>query len=92
MIGNNTVAVGCAGAGSGGQWSRTTWLNMSYDIMVVIEGGDRALVLARTLVRANKKTDLPFSSDRKATFVFRRDPDGKWRCVIDNSYGTELLA
>lgn len=67
-------------------------LDVSQGDMVVIEGGDTALVLARTLVRANKKTDLPFSSDRKATFVFRRDPDGKWRCVIDNSYGTELLA
>ena len=61
------------------------YLNDNY------EGGDTALVLANTLVRAKQKADSEFAIDRKATYVFRRYPDGKWRCVIDNSYGTGLL-
>jgi ketosteroid isomerase-like protein len=28
---------------------------------------------------------------RRATYVFRRGDEGKWLCVIDNSYGTGLL-
>ena len=29
---------------------------------------------------------------RFATYVFRHDQVGEWRCAIDNSYGTSLLA
>lgn len=58
--------------------------------MVVIEAGDTALVIANTLLKANEKTDSPFSMDRHATYVFKKLND-EWRCVIDNSYGTELL-
>ncbi len=29
---------------------------------------------------------------RRATYVFRKETDGQWRCTIDNSYGTALLA
>ena len=28
---------------------------------------------------------------RRATYVFRREADGAWRCAVDNSYGTDLL-
>ena len=31
------------------------------------------------------------STVRRATFVFRKDADGRWLCVIDNSYGTDLI-
>jgi uncharacterized protein (TIGR02246 family) len=65
-------------------------LHVSQGEIIVLEGGDTALVLANTIVRSNK-TDSPIASDRKATYVFRRYSDGKWRCVIDNSYGTGLL-
>jgi ketosteroid isomerase-like protein len=65
--------------------------HVSQGAIIVIEGGDTALVLANTIVRAKQKADSPFATDRKATYVFRRYPDGKWRCVIDNSYGTDLL-
>jgi uncharacterized protein (TIGR02246 family) len=58
--------------------------------MIVLEAGDTALVIANTLLKANEKTDSPFSMDRNATYVFRKLND-EWRCVIDNSYGTELL-
>ncbi len=56
--------------------------------MVVLESGDNALVLAKTVVSAS---NLP-AVTRDATYVFRKDGGGKWRCVIDNSYGHELLS
>jgi uncharacterized protein (TIGR02246 family) len=59
--------------------------------MHIIEGGDTALVISKTLLSANQKTDSAFSMERNATYVFRKDADGMWRCVIDNSYGIELL-
>tara|TARA_B110001454_G_C12639971_1_gene400763 strand:- start:544 stop:963 length:420 start_codon:yes stop_codon:yes gene_type:complete len=67
-------------------------LEVSQGEMMVVEGGDTALVIAKTKVRANKKTDSPFVADRKATYIFRKYPDGNWLCVVDNSYGTDLLS
>lgn len=59
-------------------------LHVSQEAMTVVEGGDTALVLARTRVRAGS-----FDEQRRATYVFRRI-EGTWLCVVDNSYGTEL--
>lgn len=52
----------------------------------ILETGDTALVVAQTLLdtRHGKLT-------RRATYVFRREADGAWRCAVDNSYGTDLL-
>ena len=55
--------------------------------MTILEGGDTALVLARTVISA---TTLP-PTVRNATYVFRRGPGAGWRCVIDNSYGHDLM-
>lgn len=55
--------------------------------MVILETGDTALVLARTLVSAK---NFP-SIERKATYVFRKDAHDRWLCAIDNSYGHEVL-
>jgi uncharacterized protein (TIGR02246 family) len=55
--------------------------------MVILETGDTALVLARTLVSA-KNTPV---TERKATYVFRKVPENRWLCAIDNSYGHEVL-
>ena len=55
--------------------------------MNILETGDTALVLAKTLVSA-KGHPL---QERKATYVFRKDANGVWFCVIDNSYGHDLL-
>lgn len=55
--------------------------------MAILETGDTALVLAKTIVSAKK---LP-AIERKATYVFKRGIDNRWVCVIDNSYGHELL-
>lgn len=59
--------------------------------MSIIEAGDTALVISRTLLSAHARTDSEFSMERAATYVFRRDAGGTWRCAVDNSYGTELL-
>lgn len=56
--------------------------------MTVLEAGNTALVLARTVVSA---ANLP-ETERDATYVFEKGTDGRWRCAIDNSYGHELLA
>jgi ketosteroid isomerase-like protein len=59
--------------------------------MVVIEGDDTALVIMESILEATGKDGLAFSMTRQGTYVFRRRPTGKWLCVIDNSYGTDLL-
>lgn len=55
--------------------------------MEIIEAGDTALVLAKTLVRSR----VSEPAERKATYVFRKNEDGDWLCTIDNSYGHDLL-
>lgn len=55
--------------------------------MVILETGDTALVLARTLVSAK---NFPVM-ERKATYVFKKDAGNRWLCAIDNSYGHEVL-
>ena len=66
-------------------------VHVSQGEMIVFEGGDTALVLSNTHVRANQGTDSELYVDRQATYIFKKLTDGKWRCVIDNSYGTDLL-
>jgi uncharacterized protein (TIGR02246 family) len=55
--------------------------------MKILESNDTALVLAKTVVSA---ANMP-AIERNATYVFKRAPNGAWLCVIDNSYGHELL-
>jgi ketosteroid isomerase-like protein len=58
--------------------------------MEVIEGEDTALVIMESTldyVDAGNKVSVT----RRATYVFRRETDGRWVCTVDNSYGTELL-
>lgn len=65
-------------------------LQVRQAAMEVLEAGDTALVLARTLV-AGETDEGPQVQARKATYVFRREADGQWRCAVDNSYGADLL-
>jgi uncharacterized protein (TIGR02246 family) len=55
--------------------------------MVILETGDTALVLAKTLVSANNSPVI----ERRATYVFRKDIHDRWVCAIDNSYGHEVF-
>ena len=59
--------------------------------MIILEAGDTALVFSQTLLEADKKKDSEYSMDRRATYVFKKNSQGKWLCAIDNSYGTELI-
>ncbi|MDF3864001.1 SgcJ/EcaC family oxidoreductase [Pseudomonas denitrificans (nom. rej.)] len=52
----------------------------------ILETGDTALVVAQTLLDTSQG-----ELSRRATYVFRRETDGAWRCAVDNSYGTDLL-
>jgi uncharacterized protein (TIGR02246 family) len=62
-------------------------LKVTQQQMQVLEAGDIALVLARTLVSAPGRDD----DLREATYIYRREADGRWRCCIDNSYGHRVL-
>jgi uncharacterized protein (TIGR02246 family) len=59
--------------------------------MIVTEGGDTALVIMETHLEMTGSDGSATSATRQATYVFRRNADEKWLCVIDNSYGTGLL-
>ncbi|HHR6228355.1 TPA: YybH family protein [Providencia alcalifaciens] len=65
-------------------------LQVSQGAVKVIFGEDCALVLAETLLSAQMQDGTEFNTAREATYVFTLI-EGKWLCVIDNSYGTSLL-
>lgn len=66
-------------------------LIVNQEKMEMLETGDTALVIAKAILSANQKTDSEFSMERTATYVFKKEDDRIWRCIIDNSYGAELL-
>jgi uncharacterized protein (TIGR02246 family) len=59
--------------------------------MQVIRGGNTALVIMETILETIDSAGVPSHITRRATYVFHKDSDGKWLCVVDNSYGTDLL-
>lgn len=59
--------------------------------MEVVQGGDTALVIMETIVESVDSSGVKHCQSRRATYVFREESVGKWLCVIDNSYGTDLL-
>ena len=65
-------------------------LVVSQGRMEVVEGGGTALVIMESLLDYVEE-GRPVSVTRRATYVFRREPDDGWLCLIDNSYGTALL-
>jgi ketosteroid isomerase-like protein len=62
-------------------------LRVTQEDMLVLEAGDTALVLAKTLITAPGRDD----ERRRATYIYRLEADAQWRCCIDNSYGHRLL-
>lgn len=66
-------------------------LTVSQGDRVIIEAGDTALVLSKTFIDAPGKPDSEYTKERDAVYVYKKDLNGKWRCIIDNSYGVELL-
>ena len=59
--------------------------------MQIIEGGGNALVIMETLLRFPDGQGGMAETTRRATYVFRQEHDNRWRCTVDNSYGTSLL-
>ena len=59
--------------------------------IIVIEGADNALVIMETVLHSPDEKNESSKKIRRATYVFRQEPDGRWLCTIDNSYGTSLL-
>ena len=59
--------------------------------IIVIEGADNALVIMETVLHSLDEKNQSSKQVRRATYVFRHEPDGRWLCTIDNSYGTSLL-
>lgn len=57
----------------------------------VIQGANTALVIMETILETVDSKGVQARTTRRATYVFREELDGKWLCVVDNSYGTELL-
>lgn len=59
--------------------------------MQVIQGANTALVIMETILETIDPAGVPSHITRRATYVFREESNGKWLCVVDNSYGTDLL-
>lgn len=59
--------------------------------MQVIRGGSTALVIMETILETIDSAGVPSRITRRATYVFHQESDGNWLCVVDNSYGTDLL-
>lgn len=59
--------------------------------MELIEGADNVLVIMETELFFPDGLGGIQTLTRRATYVFRLEADGQWRCTIDNSYGTTLL-
>ena len=65
--------------------------NMAEVAAQVLEGDVSGCVVTRYGHTPNRPAGVPSRITRRATYVFREESDGKWRCVVDNSYGTDLL-
>lgn len=66
-------------------------LRVEQGAMEVIEGAGDALVLMETVLYYPDGAGGTITVTRRATYVFRQEPDGRWVCTVDNSYGTDLL-
>ncbi|WP_022665288.1 YybH family protein [Desulfospira joergensenii] len=62
-------------------------LRVRQNGMEILETENTALVLANTIISAPNLPD----TERKATYVFNKAPNGDWLCSIDNSYGHDII-
>ncbi|WP_320151134.1 nuclear transport factor 2 family protein [uncultured Tolumonas sp.] len=62
-------------------------INVTQADLEILESNDAALVLSKTIVKAASQPEI----ERKATYVFKYFENQGWLCVIDNSYGHDLL-
>lgn len=57
----------------------------------VLESQDIALYTSKWVAAGTLPSGETFSNQNVATSVFRRDEEGRWRMVIDNSFGPAVL-
>lgn len=57
----------------------------------IIEGGGVALIVCNLKLTAEGRASSPVSMERQPSYVFRKSEDGDWCCLIDNSYGVDVL-
>ncbi|WP_240224368.1 YybH family protein [Rheinheimera hassiensis] len=62
-------------------------LQVKQNGLEILESGNTALVLAKTIVSGPNYPE----TERKATYVFEKSPNGEWLCSIDNSYGHDII-
>jgi ketosteroid isomerase-like protein len=62
-------------------------INVTQAGIEILESDNTALVLAKTIVKAANQPEI----ERKATYVFKHFENKGWLCIIDNSYGHDLL-
>lgn len=66
-------------------------LLVKQENVVVLESGSTALALGEAHLEFINTEGLRSSLVRRSTYVFMQAEAGKWVCVIDNTYGTDLL-
>ncbi len=59
--------------------------------MQVIESGDIALFISKWHLTNKSANEKKVTQEYCATSVFRKNKDGRWRLVIDNSFGPAIL-
>jgi ketosteroid isomerase-like protein len=57
----------------------------------IVEAGDIALFISKWTFSGKNLEGIPFTRESIATSVFRKQSDGKWRCIIDNPNGPAIL-
>jgi uncharacterized protein (TIGR02246 family) len=66
-------------------------LSVKQGNIIVLEGGSTALAICETILEFVDDQGSRSYAVRRATYVFKKGESGKWVCVIDNSYGTDLM-
>jgi uncharacterized protein (TIGR02246 family) len=59
--------------------------------METIETGDTALFISQWRLEGKTGEGGKFTRENIATCVFRKQPDGRWKILIDNSFGPAIL-
>ena len=57
----------------------------------VIEAGDVALFTSKWSFSGETADGAPVSRDSYATVIFRKGGDGRWRIIVDNSWGPAVV-
>jgi uncharacterized protein (TIGR02246 family) len=65
--------------------------SLTFDALRAVVAGDIALVVHAWRLTATLPDGTPLEQSGRGTDVLRRQPDGTWRFLVDNPWGTGLL-